>query len=117
MFTKKVDYSKIVNALKSEFVENLIYYRTQKGLSQLELSGICNCGKSTISGIESGKTFPSYDLIFRLAYALEIHPADLFLRNASKTREDVHDFFENELSEKVREMVEKKFPAVSNENE
>lgn len=81
-------------------------------MSQLELSGICNCGKSTISGIESGKTFPSYDLIFRLAYALEIHPADLFLRNASKTREDVHDFFEKELSETVKEMVERKFPAV-----
>lgn len=101
-----------MSTLKSEFVENLIYYRTKKGMSQLELSGICNCGKSTISGIESGKTFPSYDLIFRLAYALEIHPADLFLRNASKTREDVHDFFEKELSETVKEMVERKFPAV-----
>lgn len=97
-----------MNALKSEFVENLIYYRTQKGLSQLELSGICNCGKSTISGIESGKTFPSYDLIFRLAYALEIHPADLFLRNASQQRNEVRDFFEND----IKEMVEKKFPAV-----
>lgn len=98
-----------MNALKSEFVENLIYYRTQKGLSQLELSGICNCGKSTISGIESGKTFPSYDLIFRLAYALEIHPADLFLRNASQQRNEVRDFFEKD----IKEMVEKKFPAVS----
>lgn len=97
-----------MNALKSEFVENLIYYRTQKGLSQLELSGICNCGKSTISGIESGKTFPSYDLIFRLAYALEIHPADLFLRNASRQREEVRDFFEND----IMEMIERKFPAV-----
>ena len=98
-----------MNALKSEFVENLIYYRTQKGLSQLELSGICNCGKSTISGIESGKTFPSYDLIFRLAYALEIHPADLFLRNASQQREEVRNFFEND----IKEMVEKKFPVAS----
>lgn len=102
-----------MNALKSEFVENLIYYRTQKGLSQLELSGICNCGKSTISGIESGKTFPSYDLIFRLAYALEIHPADLFLRNASQQRNEVRDFFEND----IKEMVEKKFPAVQKAEE
>ena len=97
---------------KSEFVENLIFYRTQKNLSQLELSGICECGKSTISGIESGKTFPSYDLIFRLAYALEIHPADLFLRNASFQRKEVRDFFEKD----IMKMVEKKFPAVS-ENE
>ncbi len=95
-----------MNDLKAEFVSNLIYYRTQKGLSQLELSGICDCGKSTISGIESGKTFPSFDLIFRLAYALEIHPADLFLRNASSARQQVRDFFEKELMQ----IVENKFP-------
>ena len=95
-----------MDKLKSEFVENLIFYRTQKGLSQLELSGICDCGKSTISGIESGKTFPSYDLIFRLADALEIHPANLFLRNASDQRAQVRDFFEKD----IMDLVEKKFP-------
>ena len=100
-----------MNVFKSEFVENLIFYRTKKKLSQLELSGICDCGKSTISGIELGKTFPSYDLIFRLADALEIHPADLFLRNASLNREDVRKFFDEELSVKVKEMVENRFPA------
>ncbi|MBO4440238.1 MAG: helix-turn-helix transcriptional regulator [Spirochaetaceae bacterium] len=103
-----------MNEYKSDFSENLIFYRTQKNMSQLELSGICECGKSTIGGIESGKTFPSFDLIFRIAYALEIHPADLFLRNASKSREEVRKFFDEELSATMREMVEKKFPAVSN---
>lgn len=97
----------------NDFFDNLIYYRTQKGLSQLELSGICECGKSTIGGIESRKHFPSFDLVLKIAYALEIHPADLFLRNASKTREEIHEFFEKELSETVKEMIEKKFPAVS----
>lgn len=53
----------------------------------------------------------------KIADALEIHPADLFLRNASKTREEVHDFFEKEVAETVREMVEKKFPAVSKNEE
>lgn len=99
-----------MNTIKSDFVENLIYYRNQKSLSQLELSGICDCGKSTISGIEAGKTFPSFDLIYRLADALEIHPADLFLRNASKTREDMRKFFDEELLPKVQEMIEKQFP-------
>lgn len=106
-----------MNEYANDFFDNLIFYRTQKGLSQLELSGICGCGKSTISGIEARKHFPSFDLILKIAYALEIHPADLFLRNASKTRQEVHDFFEKELSETVKEMVEKKFPAVSSENE
>ena len=99
---------------KDEFIENLIFYRSQKGMSQLELSGICDCAKSTISGIESKKNFPSFDLIIKIAYALEIHPADLFLRNASKTREEVRKFFDEELSATMREMVEKKFPVVSN---
>lgn len=93
----------------NDFFDNLIYYRTKKGFSQLELSGICECGKSTIGGIESRKHFPSFELILKIAYALEIHPADLFLRNASKTREDVHDFFEKD----IMEMVERKFPAAS----
>ncbi len=88
----------------------MIYYRTQNGLSQLELSGICECGKSTISGIEARKHFPSFELILKIAYALEIHPADLFLRNASQSREDVRKFFDEELSVKMKEMVEKRFP-------
>ncbi len=96
---------------QTEFIENMIFYRTQKGLSQLELSGICDCSKSTISGIESRKNFPSFDLILKIAYALEIHPADLFLRNASQSRIDVRKFFDEELSPKVKEMVEKRFPA------
>ena len=97
---------------KDDFIENLIFYRTQKGLSQLELSGICDCAKSTIGGIEARKNFPSFELILKIAYALEIHPADLFLRNASHQREEVREFFEKELSKTMKEMIEKKFPAV-----
>ncbi len=99
-----------MNNYQNDFVENLIFYRTQKDMSQLELSGICECAKSTISGIESKKNFPSFELIVKIAYALEIHPADLFLRNASQTRENVRNFFDKELSPKVKEMVEKRFP-------
>ena len=97
-----------MNDYANDFFDNLIFYRTQKGLSQLELSGICNCGKSTISGIEARKHFPSFELILKIAYALEIHPADLFLRNASFQRKEVRDFFEKD----IMGMVEKKFPAV-----
>lgn len=97
-----------MNDYANDFFDNLIFYRTQKGLSQLELSGICNCGKSTISGIEARKHFPSFELILKIAYALEIHPADLFLRNASFQRKEVRDFFEKD----IMKMVEKKFPAV-----
>lgn len=102
---------------KNDFIENLIFYRTQKNLSQLELSGICDCAKSTISGIESQKNFPSFELILKIAYALEIHPADLFLRNASQTREEVRKFFDEELSPKMKDMVEKRFPTATLDDE
>ena len=102
---------------KNDFIENLIFYRTQKNLSQLELSGICDCAKSTISGIESQKNFPSFELILKIAYALEIHPADLFLRNASQSREEVRKFFDEELSPKMKDMVEKRFPAATLDDE
>lgn len=99
-----------MNGYENDFVDNLIFYRNQKGMSQLELSGICECGKSTIGGIESRKHFPSFELILKIAYALEIHPADLFLRNASQSRMDVRKFFDEEVSVKLKEMVEKRFP-------
>ena len=99
-------YVDFMNKYENDFIENLVYYRTQKGLSQLELSGICDCAKSTIGGIESRKNFPSFELILKIAYALEIHPADLFLRNASTSRREVREFFEKD----VLKMVQEKFP-------
>ena len=96
----------LFNDYKETFFDNMIYYRNLKGISQLELSGICECGKSTISGIEARKHFPSFELILKIAYALEIHPADLFLRNASSARQQVRDFFEKDLMQ----IVEDKFP-------
>ncbi len=95
-----------MNDFKSDFVDNMVFYRTQKGLSQLELSGICDCGKSTISGIEARKHFPSFELILKIAYALEVHPADLFLRNASSAIKDVRDFFEKD----VMQLLDSRFP-------
>ncbi len=99
-----------MNGYENDFVDNLIFYRNQKEMSQLELSGICECGKSTIGGIESRKHFPSFELILKIAYALEIHPADLFLRNASQSRREVRNFFDEEVSVKLKEMVEERFP-------
>lgn len=56
------------------------------------------------------KIFPSFELLLKIAYALEVHPADLFLRNASKNREEIRDFFDNELSITIKEMIEERFP-------
>mgnify|MGYP002627486082 FL=1 len=91
----------ILESYRDAFFDNMIYYRNQKGISQNELAGICECGKSTISGIESRKHTPSFELILKIAYALEIHPADLFLRSASTARKEARDFFVNDMIKMV----------------
>lgn len=91
---------------KSDFVENLLFYRTKKNMSQLELSGICDCAKSTISGIESRKNFPSFELILKIAYALEIHPADLFLRNASKSKKEICEILKEKINKDINQIID-----------
>ena len=102
-----------MNNYESDFIANLIYYRELRGYTQSVLASLCDRTKGNIGVIEAGKSAPSFEMILKIAKALEIHPADLFLRNASKTREEVHDFFEKEVAETVRNMVEARFPAAA----
>ena len=67
-----------------DFRMNMKFYREQAGFSQTYLSILCNCGTGTIGGIESGKAKPSFDMMIKIANALNINPADFFIRNASK---------------------------------
>ena len=59
------------------------------GISQVRLAILCNCGTGTIGGIEAGKAKPSFDMLIKIAEALNITPADLFIRDVSKTKIDI----------------------------
>lgn len=69
---------------QKEFVSNLKFYRKQKQISQEQLAELTGFSTSTISCIESFHQNPSFELIIKIAQALNIHPADLFLRDSSK---------------------------------
>lgn len=88
---------------------NLKYYRELKGWSQSELAIQADSSNGQIGNIESGKSFPSFELIIRLASALQIHPADLFLRNASaniqKINSTIKELFQNEIPSLVEERL------------
>lgn len=77
----------------SEYLENfrlnMKYYREKLGISQSQLSIICDCGTGTIGGIESGKAKPSFDMLIKIAEALKITPADLFIRDVSKSKLEI----------------------------
>ncbi|MCQ2592074.1 MAG: helix-turn-helix domain-containing protein [Treponema sp.] len=75
-----------MNNYRKDFIENLKYYRKQKGITQEKLAELCDVATSTIGCIESAQQYPSFDLLYKMAEVLEIHPANLFLKDAANTK-------------------------------
>ena len=80
-----------------DFRMNIKYYREKLEISQAELSIICDCGTGTIGGIESGKAKPSFDMMIKIADALKVTPADLFIRDISKTKAEIKKEIKNQV--------------------
>ena len=87
---------------------NMKFYREKLGFSQSELAIQANSSNGMIGNIESGKAKPSFDNILRIASALKVHPADLFLRNASTTVSNTKKIMKSELIPQIEEFVEKR---------
>ena len=58
-----------------KFGENIKRYRTHLNLTQEKLAELCECSSQTISGTETGYSFPSSKVLFKLAEALELFAA------------------------------------------
>ena len=87
---------------------NVKFYREQKKMSQSQLAIGADCTNGLIGQIEAGTTKPSFDRIVNIAAALQVHPADLFLRNASTTVADTKKILRTELIPQIEEFVEKR---------
>ncbi|MBO5483088.1 MAG: helix-turn-helix transcriptional regulator [Spirochaetaceae bacterium] len=64
--------------LRKVFSNNIKFYRTQRKLSQQELAEKCNTATNYISEIETGRKFPSIEMIEKLSLILDV-PAWAFL--------------------------------------
>ena len=87
---------------------NMKYYREQKKISQSQLAIGADCTNGLIGQIEAGTTKPSFERIVNIANALNVHPADLFLRNASTTVSNTKNLLKTELIPQIEEFVEKR---------
>lgn len=58
--------------------ENVKRYRTRLNLTQEKLAELCECSSQTISGTETGYSFPSSKVLFKLAESLHIPLMYLF---------------------------------------
>lgn len=61
-----------------KFGENVKKYRMSLGLTQEKLAELCDCSSQTISGTETGYSFPSSKVLFKLAENLHIPLMYLF---------------------------------------
>jgi DNA-binding XRE family transcriptional regulator len=80
-----------------DFRMNIKYYREKLEISQARLSIICDCCTGTIGGIESAKAKPSFDMMIKIAEALKVTPADLFIRDISKTKAEIKKEIKNQV--------------------
>ena len=95
-----------MSKIKELFGKKIKEYRKYKNLTQAQLAEMVNVDDKHISCIESGKNFPSADLIERLAAALNVEPKDLFefyyLQDIPDLKENIVNMLEkldyNELS-------------------
>lgn len=96
-----------VSDLQEEFIKNLKYYRNEKKISQEKLAESCDYATGTIGCIECGRTLPSFEMIDKIASALGVHPADLFLRNASSTVRNTKSVLKTKLLPQIEDFIEK----------
>ena len=68
------------------FITNLKAYRKLNGISQTKLAELCNSSTGYIGEIESGKRFPSVNMIERIANALEIESWHLFKNESIQSK-------------------------------
>ncbi|MCQ2614081.1 MAG: helix-turn-helix domain-containing protein [Treponemataceae bacterium] len=88
---------------------NIKFYRGERNFSQRDLAIQADCTDGMIGQIESGKSKPSFDMIVKLANALNVHPADLFLRDASKAQGNISNLLGELCFQDLPGIIEKKF--------
>jgi transcriptional regulator with XRE-family HTH domain len=65
--------------------------RTQKSISQLELSMRSNLSQSFLASVEKGKKQPSVLTLLRLASALEVSPKSFFPESKDMPKDEIKD--------------------------
>ena len=72
-----------MNSIRETFVNNLKFYRKQKGISQEKLSYAVGKSIAYINQIENKDTWPQPEMVDKIAEALQIPSSALFEENSS----------------------------------
>ena len=89
-----------------DFRMNIKYYRDLRGLNQSELAIQADSSNGMIGNIESVKAYPSSKNVLAIARALKVHPADLFLRDASKSKEEIRTVLKEKIEKEINNIID-----------
>lgn len=95
-----------MDSFYEDFRMNIKYYRDLRGLNQSELAIQADSSNGMIGNIESGKAYPSFKNILAIAKALKVHPADLFLRDASKSKEEIRTILKEHIGKEIDQIID-----------
>lgn len=84
------------------FIQNLRYYRTQAGISQLDFSEKIGLSHNYLNAVENGKNFPSPEVLQKIADELGILPYQLFLEDPN-----FQDTSKSDLIQLTRDLKQK----------
>ena len=80
--------------LKQVFIHNLKDFRKKEGLSQMKFAEYCDTTTSYIGHIETGRKFPSMDMIEKMSKILRIEPYFFFInRTDENTNNDLLNLY------------------------
>ena len=91
----------IFMSIRHTFIQNLKYYRKQRGLTQEKLAEAIEMSTSYIGDMEARERFPSPETIDKIAEALNIQPSVLF--DETGCPENVKSNFEKNYGVTIKE--------------
>lgn len=104
--------------IMKKFGDNVRKYRTRLDLTQEKLAELCDCSSQTISGTETGYSFPSSKVLFKIAKNLHVPLMYLFNFGedpviSNKEGNDLLTDYYSKLSLEQKEMIIKIIKAIS----
>lgn len=72
------DFERELNDFKILFGKRVKYYRDLRNFTQEYLAELVNIEQASLSNIERGKSHPTVETLYRLAYALGVKPYQFY---------------------------------------
>jgi len=103
--------------LRQVFIQNLKEFRKKEGFSQMKFAESCDTTTSYIGHIETGRKFPSMEMIEKMALTLRIEPYHFFINRTGQytNTENGYPKLPNSMKTEIETQMDSSIKKVINE--